>query len=144
MPLSWLRGVINRAVDRLHRRRLERGVVPGRDGASRYERAHVVSVTGDGVFVTGPEFEPVSVTWTALRRVAIRTTDRGPLVPDVWWVLEATDGHICLFPNGATGEAEFVGALKARLADIDAPIAEAMKCTQNRRFVIWEQRDAKG
>ena len=88
--------------------------------------------------MVSPEAETSTVLFTDLERVVIRTTDEGPIAPDVFWVLTGA-GRTCVVPQGATGEE----ALIARLGKLpgfkfEAMIA-AMSCTENQEFDCWKK-----
>ena len=93
------------------------------------------------ISVVAPTGERRTVLWSALTRVTIRTTDEGPLRPDVFWEFYAGSAEVHLsFPSGATGEREIVGALNARLLGFRINEAtRAMGSTSNATFVIWER-----
>lgn len=81
----------------------------------------------------GPELR---LKFDDIQRVAIRTTDEGPGVEDVYWVL-ATRDQMCLIPHGVEGESDlFDRLLKLPNFDNQAMIA-AMTCTENAEFECW-------
>jgi hypothetical protein len=70
-----------------------------------------------------------------LVEIRIETSDQGPFVEDVEWVLVFADGGEARFPQGAVD--------LARLQELpgfdnDAVIG-AMQCTDNRTFVVWRK-----
>lgn len=79
-----------------------------------------------------------SVAWSELVRVHILTTDEGPFVEDVFWLLEAADGRGC-----AVGQTQAcaVGLLEQlqRLPRFDhAAVIRACGSTENNLFLCWE------
>jgi hypothetical protein len=81
----------------------------------------------------GTEF----VSWAELRQVMVITTDEGPLLEDVYFMLTGTGDNGCAIPQMADG----VGPLVERLVKLpgfdDNKLREAMGCTSNARFVCW-------
>ena len=67
------------------------------------EHAYEVSVSDEGVSCQRPDGQRESVRWADLRAVIVETTDRGPFVPDIYWILVGEHGG-CVIPQGATGE----------------------------------------
>ena len=85
-----------------------------------------------------------SIMWTDLDAVLIETTDEGPFVPDVFWLLLCKDMKSgCVIPQGATGEEQLLDELQKRLPAFDnqAMIA-AMTSTENQRFLIWQRQES--
>ena len=78
------------------------------------------------------------VRWDDLREVGIVTTDAGPFVDDVFWLLIGDEGG-CVVPS----EAEGTGALLARLQELpgfdNGAVVRAMGCTDDERFVVWQR-----
>jgi len=102
---------------------------------------HLYNVTFDehGIVVTDPRGGTQRVAWTEMTRVAVRTTDEGPFLPDVFWELHAGgDDPAIIFPGGATGENELLAELQRRLPgfDNDQMIA-AMGSADNAYFPLW-------
>jgi hypothetical protein len=77
--------------------------------------------------------------WTEIGNVAILTTDGGPAVSDLFWVLSAKDRpHSLIVPIGAHGEHELLQAMQGRLPGFDdMAVVEAMSSTSNGVFQIW-------
>jgi hypothetical protein len=116
------------------RRRAPRPLVP--------ESLYAVSFDDTAIRVAAPDGEVMSVAWDDLVKVGIRTTDEGPLSPDVFWGLHAsTRPEPVVFPGGASGESELLSELGRRLAGFrHEQVIEAMGSTSNRYFVAWERR----
>ncbi len=79
-----------------------------------------------------------TVRWDELQQVAIVTTDEGPFLEDVFWLLFGKDEGGCLIPG-----AEMHDALLDRLQqlpgfDNDAVIA-AMSSTDDASFLCWRR-----
>lgn len=99
---------------------------------------YVVRVEEVRVSCTDPQGQVESVEWEDVQKVEIVTTDTGPALPDVFWVLHGSATG-CVIPQGATGEQELLDRLfKLPKFDLKNMIA-AMACTENQRFVCWER-----
>ncbi len=76
------------------------------------------------------------ISWSDLQKVEIFTTDEGPFVPDVFWILHGSQ-HRCTIPQGATGD----DLLLERLQELPGFDKEAfitsMSSPSNARFVCW-------
>lgn len=85
------------------------------------------------------------VRWDELEEVAIVTTDEGPMVEDVYWLLIAEGGERgCAVPQGIAG----MDALLERLQELpgfnNAAVIAAMGSTDNAKFVCWRRADSGG
>lgn len=105
-------------------------------------RPETVVLDERGVTRTLGNGKAESVRWATLREVFIVTTDEGPWVNDVFWVLLDDDGG-CAVP----WEAECAQSLLARLQQLNGfdnqRVIEAMGCTDNARFDVWRREPAK-
>jgi hypothetical protein len=102
------------------------------------ESLYVTRLDDVGVTCTDPDGGVEAVEWADLQSVEIVTTDHGPFLPDVFWVLHGSRVD-CVVPQGASGDEE----LRDRLQGLpgfrhDEAIA-AMSSTANRRFLCWEK-----
>lgn len=78
-----------------------------------------------------------------LARVTIVTSDQGPFLEDVHWLLEENGGNTVLIPNSAEGAAQLFDALSPlKGVDFEAAI-RAMASTTNDSFVIWAKEPAR-
>ena len=79
-----------------------------------------------------------AVVWDDLQKVTIMTTDDGPFVEDVFFVLYGSDSG-CVIPQGAQRS----GALLERLQQLpgfdNEAIVQAMSCATNNEFLCWER-----
>lgn len=83
------------------------------------------------------------VTWADLSKVRILTTNEGPWIEDVYFLLEARDGHRCAVPHEAAVRTRLLEELQSRLQGVrDDKVIEAMGCTDNNSFTIWERPGA--
>ena len=78
------------------------------------------------------------IRWDDLREVGIITTDAGPYVDDVFWVLLGDEGG-CVVPSEAEGSAELLKRLQELPGFDDGAVIRAMVCTDNERFVVWQR-----
>jgi hypothetical protein len=80
------------------------------------------------------------VAWTDLNKVRILTTNEGPWKEDVYFLLEARNGHGCAVPHDAAVRTRLLEELQSRLQGVrDDKVIEAMGCTENNSFTIWER-----
>jgi hypothetical protein len=75
------------------------------------------------------------VAWSALVEVGILTTDEGPAVEDVFWVLVGRDGGHCVVPGGLAGP--LLPRLQALPGFDNLIVAEAMGSAVDAKFVVW-------
>lgn len=98
----------------------------------------VVHLTESGVRCERPDGLTEQVAWADLQRVEILTTDEGPFLPDLFWLLHGTTGG-CAVPQGATGDGELRRRL-GRLPGFDnGAVITAMGSTDNARFLCWQR-----
>ncbi len=100
-----------------------------------------VTATDGEIVATAPDGAARSIRWDDLARVTIRTTDGGPWVEDVFWLLEDAAGRVrVLYPGGADGAQALLAAMQARLDGFDdGRVVEAMGSTGNAAFRVWER-----
>ena len=99
-------------------------------------RANVIEVNDTGVFRTLGETQE-SVTWASLRSVTILTTDEGPFMEDVWWLLEGESGRVAV-PGGAPEVTAIMDRLEQMPGYKPEAVVQAMGSTENARFTVWE------
>jgi len=105
-------------------------------GSRRFE---TVQVDEAGVHVETDKGRD-QVLWVDLMRVRIVTTDGGPLSEDVFFVLDDAAGKGCVVPHDAVIRTKLLEELQSRLQGVDnKKVIEAMGCTNNHTFVIWEK-----
>ena len=78
--------------------------------------------------------------WSELREIAIITTDEGPFVDDVFWVLSGTDTG-CLVPSEADGAKELLMYLQKLPGFNNEAVIHAMGSTENAKFVCWSKQN---
>lgn len=102
------------------------------------ERRFVVRVSDTEVACERPDGKTERVSWSELQRVEILTTDEGPMLPDVFWLLHDKNGG-CAIPQGATGEKELLERLQALPGFDNASLIKAMGSTSNKKFLCWRR-----
>jgi hypothetical protein len=89
-----------------------------------------------------PDGHAYIIPWSELRRVALETTNEGPFMDDVFWIL-STKKHSLLVPQGARGEKELLGRLQ-QLPNFDnEAVISAMGCAENKLFLCWQSGNEK-
>lgn len=84
--------------------------------------------------------EDVQFYWKGLSEVSIETTDQGPFVDDVFWVLSG-NGMSCRISNAAKGMDELLRKLK-ELPGFDYDVAiVAMAMASNAKFECWRRQE---
>ena len=127
-------------LERWRVRRFVQGFMQGAKSTSALlpESRYVVTLSVSEVSCARPEGVTERVAWDDLHKVEIVTTDRGPLLPDVFWVLHGSRAG-CVVPQGATGEPELLARLQQLPGFRNSAVTEAMACSENRRFVCWRK-----
>ena len=81
-----------------------------------------------------------SIRWDQLAEVAIVTTDEGPFVDDVHWLLIGSDGTTgCAVPSETEGTADLLERLQKLPGFDNEAVIKAMGHTENARFVVWRR-----
>jgi hypothetical protein len=97
-----------------------------------------LSVDDEGFTFNDFGRSPERVVWDDLTEVCVVTTDRGPFVEDVFFVLATENGKTLRIPQPIV-ELHFLEILQ-RLPGFDnMQFIEAMACMDNRRFVCWRK-----
>ena len=98
----------------------------------------MVEFDEEGVVRRLPDGGSERVRWEDLREVVIVTTDEGPFVDDVFWMLVGDHGG-CAVPSESTGFEALMGRLQ-RLPGFDNDaVIRAMMSTDNASFVCWRR-----
>lgn len=100
------------------------------------KRGPVISINEHGVRRELPDGSVEQVLWDELEAIDIVTTDDGPFVEDVFWVLGAGD-HGCVVPGSEAGPIldyanHFPGWDTVALI-------QAMGTAENARFAVWRR-----
>ncbi len=111
---------------------------------SRLEESKVVvAFDEERVWCRSPDSPEVSIAWSELERVVIRTTDAGPFAADFFWVLEAGAGRTLVLPGGATGAQELLRRLQQLPGFDNEAVIAAAASTDVQTFECWH-RDPGG
>ncbi|MCS7166545.1 MAG: hypothetical protein RMI91_13330 [Gemmatales bacterium] len=97
-----------------------------------------VELSDSGVSVIFSDGTSRSVAWDDLQRVEIVTTDQGPFLPDVFFVLYGSATK-CIVPQGIEGDTQLLERLQRLPGFRNEAVIEAMCCPTNRRFLCWER-----
>ena len=99
----------------------------------------VVAVDDEGVVRRMANGQTESVRWDDLREVHVITTDQGPFLDDVFWLLIGDEGG-CAVPSEAEGAAELLERLQQLPKFDNCAVIAAMGCTENNSFSVWHRR----
>jgi hypothetical protein len=102
-----------------------------------------VSFDDSAITRTLPDGKTESVRWDDLQEVGIVTTDEGPMVEDVYWMLLGSNGG-CAVPGGALGAKELLNRLQQLPGFNNEAVIEAMGSTSNGSFVCWKRQALDG
>ena len=93
-----------------------------------------------GFVAPKPNNKEEHISWAKLDAVLIETTDQGPILPDVFWLLITKDmSSGCVIPQGATGEDRLLEVLQKRLPGFNSEmVIKAKTSTDNQRFLVWD------
>jgi hypothetical protein len=108
-----------------------------RSKTSSPETSWKVVEQNGSIFCTYPDGSQHSVAWSDLKSIQMETNDRGPMEPDVFWILRDSKSS-CRFPTGAAGERDLHDKL-FNLPNFNLKLfmEEAATSTQNRIFDLW-------
>ena len=104
------------------------------------EKQIIVEFDDEIIKATRPDGTVEMVTWDELTKFEVFTTDEGPFVEDVFFVLHGNDRG-CAIPQGANNTQALIERLQQLPGFDNHQFIEAMGCTSNNRFLIWEKTD---
>jgi hypothetical protein len=78
------------------------------------------------------------ILWRRLTRVAIKTTDRGPIAEDFHWMLGQEDGQGCAIPQGWPGSNRLLECLQKLPRFDDQALILASRSIQDATFECWK------
>jgi hypothetical protein len=99
----------------------------------------VIKVEDSCVKITHPKAKKITLAWQDLQCVKIVTTDQGPFLADVFWILCESEKQYSI-PQGATGEQTFIDTLQKMDGFDNEQMIEAMRCTDNHDFIVWKRK----
>jgi hypothetical protein len=102
-------------------------------------RSGRVEFDSDRVSFYHPEGEIQSIRWDELDEVGIVTTDEGPFVEDVFFMLLSNDKKGCAIPQSADGNEPLLTRLQMLPGFDNNALIEAMGCTSNQNFRLWKK-----
>jgi hypothetical protein len=107
----------------------------------RPQMEETITITEDDITRTLANGQVERVRWDELVEVGILTTDEGPFVEDVFWILIGEGQKTgCAAPQGARGADALLSAFQERLPGFDnEAVIRAMGSTENDRFVCWRR-----
>jgi hypothetical protein len=104
----------------------------------RKSRPGVVTFNSDFVQYSPPRSREVRrVLWEELQEVGILTTDAGPAVDDVFWVLVYGPEKACLIPSETVGIGKLLKRLQTLPSFDSTAVISAMASSENAKFVCW-------
>ena len=100
-----------------------------------------VTFSGEAVTRTRPDGVVEMIRWDDLQEVAVLTTDEGPWLEDVFFLLIASDPTSgCAVPQSSDGSKQLLERLQ-QLPNFDnEALIEAMGSTTNGKFVCWKRQ----
>ena len=102
------------------------------------------TVVFDDIKVTCTKYdgEQTTLHWSDLVEVSIFTTDGGPFVDDLFWVLSG-ETSTCLVPSEADGTKELLAHLQKLPGFDNEAVIRAMGSAENAMFVCWSKSSGR-
>lgn len=104
------------------------------------ESQYVVRLSDSEVVCECPGGQTERVAWEQLQAFIVETTDDGPWLPDVFWVLEGSATSGCVIPQGATGDRVLLERLQSLPGFDSEEFIRAMGSTSNQKFLCWKRQ----
>jgi len=108
---------------------------------TRARRRHRVAFDDVGVTFAQANGTRQLVRWSELVEVGVLTTDEGPTVDDVHWVLIDQTGEGFAVPSESEGMKDLLARLQSLPGFDNQAVIEAMGSSQNAKFVCWTRRN---
>ena len=100
-----------------------------------------VSFTDDAVTRIRPDGIQEMIRWDEIYEISIVTTDEGPWMEDVFFLLTAQDGKSgCAVPQLSEGSQQLLERLQKLPGFDNEAVVQAMGSTLNARFVCWKRQ----
>jgi hypothetical protein len=101
-----------------------------------------VAFDGEEIRYSGPRQETRRMAWRGLAQVLIVTTDGGPFVEDLFWILVSRSGEKLAMENGAKGVSALLAEMQSRLPGFDnEALVKAVGSTCCAVFEVWRAPD---
>lgn len=97
-----------------------------------------VAIDGDAITLVHPAGLRETVSFAALKHVVLRTTDQGPLVDDMFWLLEDDEREIVV-PSGAEGADALLEKLQSLPGFDNEAVIAASASTDNALIPCWKR-----
>jgi len=97
----------------------------------------VVTFDDDAITCRRPGGLVETVRWSDLHSVVIHTTDEGPFVEDIFWVLAGSESG-CVIPDDSDGIRPLLERLQQLPGFDNHALMEAMSSTDNADFLCWK------
>ena len=96
-------------------------------------------LVGPGILIKPPFKKAFMVRFDELDEIGVETTDQGPFIEDVFWILKGRDIRLRI------GEPHPIFTkLMDRFGTLDRfdwqQVGDAMSCSENRYFVCWKRQ----
>jgi hypothetical protein len=103
-----------------------------------FETLFSVSFDDEEIKLRIPDGNERTIEWGKLIGVAIQTTDEGPFLPDVFWLLGTNENSLRI-PQGAQGEEKLLHRLQQLPGFNNEQVILAMASAQNNLFICWQK-----
>ena len=80
-----------------------------------------------------------TINWTELCEIESITTNKGPFVDDVFWLLVSKEGGVAI-PSETAGLDQLLLRLQELPGFDNAQVILAMGCTDNASFIVWKDK----
>jgi len=95
-------------------------------------------LSGQAITIKRPFRKSVSVSIDELDEIGVETTDQGPFVEDVFWILKR--GELCIRIGDPHPIFKMLMDRFGLLEGFDwQPFVDAMSCSDNRYFMCWRR-----
>jgi hypothetical protein len=102
-------------------------------------RTHGIKWDERGISRDLPGGKSEGLAWADLIRVSVLTTDEGPFVEDVYFLLESADGKGCAVPQEADHDSKLLEFLQKLPGFDNEQFIRSMTSAENARFICWER-----
>jgi hypothetical protein len=111
-----------------------------RSGKDTKRSKDLVQFDEVGVIRTMRDGRQESIRWEELQEVRIITTDEGPFVDDVYWLLIG-GGTGCAVPSESEGAQELLQRFQKLPGFNNDVVILAMGCAENAQYVCWKRNN---